>query len=212
MKTKSLTTLATAMLLGTCALAYGQSAAGTVTGAAQTTVEAGTGATGAAVSGGAEVDADVSTEAGGTTEAGATAETEVDLTLDANGDGTVDADEQAAGDEAAATRPVAEEDGEGLNEVCSSVDLTDMGEAAQADALALVTSAQVSRLSDCEDGTVGSLSAEAQAAVTANAAITRVLEQETVGAGEILGISVEGTTAVIYVRDDESETDTTTAQ
>lgn len=208
MKTKSLTTLATAMLLGTCALAYGQSAAGTAAGAAQTTVESGTNATGAAVSGGATVDAGAQTQADGTTRADATAETEIDLTLDTNGDGTVDADEQAVGDEAAATRQV----GQDANAVCSSVDLTAAGEAAQADALALVTSAQVSRLSDCEDGTVGALSAEAQAAVTANEAITRVLEQETVGAGEILGISVEGTTALIYVRDDADETDSTTAQ
>lgn len=198
MKTRSLTSLAVALLLCTSSIALGQTAVGTTVNDA-----------GAAVSAQTDVDAAAGATVGGTT-AGVTAgaSASADMSLDTNGDGTVDEAETAAG---AAN---ADSTTQSATDICSNVDLTAMDEAAQADAIAAATSAQVLRLTDCEDGSGGSLSAEALAALTGNAAISRVLEQETVGAGEILAVSVDATSATIYVRDENEDdtSETTTAQ
>ena len=196
MKTRSLTSLAVALLLCTSSIALGQTAVGTTVNDA-----------GAAVSAQTDVDAAAGATVGGTT-AGVTAgaSASADMSLDTNGDGTVDEAETAAGAASADTAT------QSATDICSNVDLTAMDEAAQADAIAAATSAQVLRLTDCEDGSGRSLSADALAALTGNAAITRVLEQETVGAGEILAVSVDATSATIYVRDEDDTSETTTAQ
>ena len=119
------------------------------------------------------------------------------MTLDTDGDGQVSEAEAAAGSAGTAT------------EVCSSVDLSSMAaDTTLAEAVAAATSAQVLRLTDCETGATPP--ADVLAALTANTAITRVLEQETVGAGEILAVSVNAQSVTIYVRDDESTDETNT--
>lgn len=206
MKTNSLIALTAALFLSAAPLAIAQTAG---TGAAvDITLDA---------NGDGTVDAsEQGASAGATAGVAVDADAAVDLSLDTNGDGTVDEAEASAGANASL-----DTDGDGivseaeaaagadnsLTEVCSSVDLGAMAMTMpeQAAAVAAATSAQVLRLTDCASDASGSLSADVLAAVTANEAIARVLEQETVGAGEILGLSVEDTAVTIYVRDDDDE-------
>lgn len=55
------------------------------------------------------------------------------------------------------------------------------------------------------DGCTGTASAEILDALTANEAISRVLQQETVSAGEIIGVGVEDGAVTVYVTADEAD-------
>jgi hypothetical protein len=153
--------------------------------------------------------------------AGGNAGGSVDASLDTNGDGTVDETEAAAGGNAGGSVDASlDTDGNGVvseeeaaagaaasgSALCSSVDLT-VSTNTQAADVSAATNAHVLRLSDCEDGVAGSFSPDVLAALTSNEAIDRVLQQETVSAGEIIGLSVEEQTVLIYVRDDDDADD-----
>jgi len=217
MKTTSLLALTAALLMSATPLAFAQS--GTVgttvdlslDANADGTVDATEQAAGDAAAN-AEVDASIDlsldTDGDGAVSeaeaaAGAEAEAGVDLSLDTDGDGAVSEAEAAAG--AAAETEATE---------CSTIDFAALlsNEPADAAAVAGATSAQVLRLSNCEDGTGNTPSADVLAALTANAAITTVLDQETVGTGEILAVTVDETAVTIYVRDDDEGEAATTAQ
>ena len=99
-------------------------------------------------------------------------------------------------------------------EACDTVDLGTVSTGVQASDIAAATNAQVIRLTDCADGSGSSLSADVLAAISTNEAIGTVLQQETVAAGEIAGLSVDGQTVLIYVREDDNssgDTDATTS-
>lgn len=57
------------------------------------------------------------------------------------------------------------------------------------------------------EGCTGSASTEVIDALNANEAIARVLQQETVGAGEIIGVGVEGEAVTVYVSADDDDDD-----
>lgn len=206
MKTASLMSLTAALFLSATPIVFAQT---TATAGVDLSLDANADGTVDAQEAAAGVSAEVD------------AEVDVDLTLDTNGDGTVDEGEAAAGANEGANLDT---DGDGIvseaeaaaganssnSEVCSSVDLDAMSSATASD-VAAATNAQVLSLTDCEDGVVGSLSPDVLAALTANTVIAGVLEQETVAAGEILGLSVEAQTVIVYVRaEDEAGTSATT--
>ena len=71
-----------------------------------------------------------------------------------------------------------------------------------AEQLAAVQAATTAVVIELE-GCTGSLPAEFTDALLANEAISAVLQQESVGAGEIIGIGVEETNVTVYVSGDE---------
>ncbi|WP_193336845.1 EF-hand domain-containing protein [Devosia beringensis] len=221
MNTFSLLSLTAALMLSATPLALAQtSAAGTVD--AGTTVES---TTGGSVTGSGSVNAGATVDANG-----------VDLSLDTNADGTVDADETAAGANAQTEVEVETDlsldtDGDGVVSAeearagqaamgdmdCSSIDL---GATVSAEGLATIqsaTTAQIQSVSDCNEDGAG-IGGDVATAVFGNAAIAAMLTADGIAEGDVIGVNVSDAAVILYVdngddmsgSDDSSDADTTT--
>ena len=86
-------------------------------------------------------------------------------------------------------------------DICTQITQDVSTAAEQLAAVQAATEATVIELEGCQ----GSLPADLSEALTANEAIARVLQQETVGAGEIIGLGIEDGAITVYVSGDDSE-------
>lgn len=90
---------------------------------------------------------------------------------------------------------------DGTNDICSSVTSDVATGAEQIAAIQAATTATVIEL----DGCTGAPDPAFIEAMQANEAIARVLQQDNVGAGEIIAFGIEETTVTVYVGADETD-------
>lgn len=125
---------------------------------------------------------------------GAGGQTGTDVSLDTDGDGTVSDEERANGEDMTSSLE------------CSGVDLGTTVDAAGLETIASVTSAQIVRLTDCDDETT-MLRGDIESAVFANKDIAAMLAAEGVGGGQLRGVTVTNDTVTVYVDDNSDMAD-----
>lgn len=89
------------------------------------------------------------------------------------------------------------------DDICSQITQDVDTGAEQLAAVKAATSATVVELEGC----TGNLDPVFAEALNANEAAAQVLQQETVGAGEIIGLGIQGTTLTIYVSANDEDQD-----